>query len=1132
MTMPGIVQDRRKRPSENLSEDESLPSSPGSEGSKRARYGNDASQISVTTLSTGRNRPRMQQQQHDNLHDEDEYKQEPHKPGSIVRVKLRNFVTYTAAEFHPGPSLNMVIGPNGTGKSTLVCAICLGLGWETKNLGRAKEIGEFVKHGSAEATIEVELAASSDQRTNPVIRRVVRKEGNRSTFHINGRSVTQKEVVRLAKSFSIQIDNLCQFLPQDRVVEFAGLTPIALLAETQRAAAPEYMVQWHEDLKTLRNKEKSIEIDQSQEKDHLQRLQASQNATRDDVRHWHERQSLLKEASALERCRPLIQSNILKDQHAQVKAHREAAIRELRQLEAEVAPTRQAQEDAEKYQADIEKVRGIRSRAAMSANQHAEKIAADIKEQQSALKELEGNIEAERGDEKQRRLDARRIEKVISDLELQLSNPPDDANGETMKARRTELRAEASSAERRCMELRENMDALADRIRNKKMEQARKASERSKLDTQSGQQASRLQSISRDTAAGWEWIERNRESLQLHGEVHGPPVLTCSVADPALADAVEAQMKITDFTAITCTDGRDARLLSSKLLGEMKFHQVSIRTVPQALSSYRPPVTKSELEGYGFDGWMLDYIKGPDAVLAMLCDSAAFHRTAFSRAQLSSSNYSAVEQSPIASWIADGQKYRITRRREYGQSSTSVISLKKARIFTGQPIDTENKRQLDNMLKELDQDIRGMTEERGRVKIEMDRLQGERDEARAELDTLKADMDRAAKAKAFYDSLPIKIEQKKCELDTIRQVMSETSRRVLEYKAKIEEVALQTAGYAIEYAKAVARLRQMHENLVEAEIRFVEACSESQILKAENEHILQYVKDKEKEVNELKVCQQELKARYNAIISGIRERFQELTVEEKALLDDFRLRFQTEEELENQVEAVKSKLGMMSDGNANAVKAFEKREQEIETVQERLQSFQEELDQTKEQMKATRDQWEPQLDALVAKISDSFSHNFAQIGCAGHVEVHKDEDFENWSIQIQVRFRENEALSILDSQRQSGGERAVSTIFYLMALQDLARSPFRVVDEINQGMDPRNERMVHERMVDVACREHTSQYFLITPKLLTGLKFHPKMTVHCIASGDHMPDEGHEKLDFAKMAKIALRVKRGIHMPA
>jgi len=52
-----------------------------------------------------------------------------YQPGAIVRVKLTNFVTYTSAEFFPGPNLNMVIGPNGTGKSTLVCAICLGLGW-------------------------------------------------------------------------------------------------------------------------------------------------------------------------------------------------------------------------------------------------------------------------------------------------------------------------------------------------------------------------------------------------------------------------------------------------------------------------------------------------------------------------------------------------------------------------------------------------------------------------------------------------------------------------------------------------------------------------------------------------------------------------------------------------------------------------------------------------------------------------------------------------------------------------------------------------------------------------------------------------------------------------------------------
>ena len=40
---------------------------------------------------------------------------------------------------------------------------------------------------------------------------------------------------------------------------------------------------------------------------------------------------------------------------------------------------------------------------------------------------------------------------------------------------------------------------------------------------------------------------------------------------------------------------------------------------------------------------------------------------------------------------------------------------------------------------------------------------------------------------------------------------------------------------------------------------------------------------------------------------------------------------------------------------------------------------------------------------------------------------------------------------------------------YLMSLQELTASPFRVVDEINQGMDERNERLVFDRIVSSCC---------------------------------------------------------------
>lgn len=162
-------------------------------------------------------------------------------------------------------------------------------------------------------------------------------------------------------------------------------------------------------------------------------------------------------------------------------------------------------------------------------------------------------------------------------------------------------------------------------------------------------------------------------------------------------------------------------------------------------------------------------------------------------------------------------------------------------------------------------------------------------------------------------------------------------------------------------------------------------------------------------------------------------------------------------------------------------------------------------------------------------------------------------------------------MARLDSQRQSGGERAVSTVFYLMSLQSLTRSPFRVVDEINQGMDPRNERLVHSRMVAIATGNDDwvpeanpsdtatnqpggaaedvadvvrqveegieradlgtasgSQYFLVTPKLLHDLRYEEGMRVMCIVSGEHLPsrDRDIQEISFKRSLEIRKRLNR------
>ena len=273
------------------------------------------------------------------------------------------------------------------------------------------------------------------------------------------------------------------------------------------------------------------------------------------------------------------------------------------------------------------------------------------------------------------------------------------------------------------------------------------------------------------------------------------------------------------------------------------------------------------------------------------------------------------------------------------------------------------------------------------------------------------------------------------------------------------------------------------------------------------------------------------------------------------------------EELEADIDSEKAKLEITQGGSEGMVREFERRAKEIETLRGRVEGFRNGVKEVEDAITEIRGKWEPHLDELVGRISEKFGESFRRIGCAGQVVVYKasstdgeDEDtgvegaeggngldFANWAIHVSVKFREEEPLSLLDSHRQSGGERAVSTIFYLMALQSLSRAPFRVVDEINQGMDPRNERMVHGRMVDIACGEDGegegsgSQYFLITPKLLSGLKYRRGMRVLCIVSGENMPPaEGDSKVDFGAWVdkaralglgrKTERRVDSGVHL--
>lgn len=223
----------------------------------------------------------------------------------------------------------------------------------------------------------------------------------------------------------------------------------------------------------------------------------------------------------------------------------------------------------------------------------------------------------------------------------------------------------------------------------------------------------------------------------------------------------------------------------------------------------------------------------------------------------------------------------------------------------------------------------------------------------------------------------------------------------------------------------------------------------------------------------------------------------------------------TIDELQDKIDEMHGRIECIRGVDPKIVEEYELRKDTIEALRKNLESEQSRADALENQMQELHDQWYPEIQRIVNSINTNFSQFFAKMGFVGEVELIRkmERDYADYGIQIRVQYRDNEKLQALNRHVQSGGERAVAIAVYTLSLQHLTMVPFRCVDEINQGMDPKNERKIFQMLVDITCQEGKSQYFFITPKLLPDLPFSDLMTVTVVHNGKHIDDPYVYELD-------------------
>ena len=152
---------------------------------------------------------------------------------------------------------------------------------------------------------------------------------------------------------------------------------------------------------------------------------------------------------------------------------------------------------------------------------------------------------------------------------------------------------------------------------------------------------------------------------------------------------------------------------------------VTIRTCQTPYSSFKSPLSKAQVADLGFDGFSVDYLEGPEPVLAMLCAESFLHKTLVGLNPISDANYARISSNEaISVFVAGSQSYKITRRREYGAAgiSTSVMDVARGRYWSDQPLDASEKQELDRKLAEVESQIEDLKKQMDEKKKEKDLL--------------------------------------------------------------------------------------------------------------------------------------------------------------------------------------------------------------------------------------------------------------------------------------------------------------------------------------------------------------------------------------------------------------------------
>jgi len=189
-------------------------------------------------------------------------------------------------------------------------------------------------------------------------------------------------------------------------------------------------------------------------------------------------------------------------------------------------------------------------------------------------------------------------------------------------------------------------------------------------------------------------------------------------------------------------------------------------------------------------------------------------------------------------------------------------------------------------------------------------------------------------------------------------------------------------------------------------------------------------------------------------------------------------------EVSEELKLVSAHIQKMQDVPDDAEKIYNDYSGNIEELKVKLAQLQENKKSMLAELGSRKGVWRKAMGDLIESVDPAFQTVLSAADATGFIKFEEADIIEDAGLDLYVGFRGG-APTTLDPFTQSGGERSVALMAFILSLQARIVSPLRAMDEFDIHMDPKNREAMFKMILSQMKQREASQYIVITPSILT-----------------------------------------------